>query len=214
MAAEEYYFSIKGPVQAESVVKGSRFIAQAGPVEFRKSAEEFVSQISVRFKDATHNCFAYKIGLGDAAAFRFNDAGEPSGTAGRPILQAIESKNITNVVVVVTRYFGGTKLGTGGLIRAYSGVTLAALDAATMVKCYPKIRMILRFDYELSNTIHQVLNKVHAEILQSDFQPKTTYEVQLRASAEKDVRSQLIDMTAGRISIEKSPQAVDPFLAQ
>ena len=114
MPVTKEFKTIMAEVSGEIVIKGSRFIAHATPVSAQSAAAEFIASISQRFHDATHNCFAWKIGLSDAAVFRFSDAGEPSGTAGRPILQAAETRDLTNLAVVVTRYFGGTKLGTGG----------------------------------------------------------------------------------------------------
>ena len=169
MSAETYH-SIATEVSEELVVKGSRFIAHADTVSAQEQAENYVAGISAKFHDATHNCFAYKIGLGDQAVFRYSDAGEPSGTAGRPIYQAIEARDLTNVAVVVTRYFGGTKLGTGGLIHAYSEVALGALQRAEVTIHYPLVNVSHRIDYQFTKADHQLVGRFSAEIASTVFE--------------------------------------------
>jgi len=205
MSEPASFNSIAGPGGAELVVKGSKFISHAAPVENQSAAEEHIHAISARYPDATHNCFGYKIGSGDCAIFRFSDAGEPSGTAGRPILQAIEGKKLTNISVVVTRYFGGTKLGTGGLIRAYSAAARTALEQARTVAYFPQTTLTVRFAYEQTNAVHQMIAKFHAELLQSDFGEQTTYKVQLKQAVSTQFIEDLKNMTAGKIAIETGP---------
>ena len=203
MALDSEYFTIDKPTTARLTVKGSRFVARALPSDSRNSAEDHVERVSKKHRDATHNCFGYRVGVGDEVDFRFSDAGEPSGTAGRPILQAIESKRLTNVVVVVTRYFGGTKLGTGGLIRAYNSAALAALDRATLVRHFPKISLRLKFTYELANAVHQVVEKFGGRIAESRFQEGSVYCVELKASEEADFRAKLRDVSRGQVVVEE-----------
>jgi len=197
------YFSIESEVSAGLVVKGSKFITNAAPVAEKEEAEKYISTISDRFKEATHNCFAYKTGMGDQAIFRFSDDGEPSGTAGRPILQAIETKDLTNLALVVTRYFGGTKLGTGGLIRAYNSAALQALNKAKIVAKYPQIIMRLKFPYEYTNAAQHLINKFGGNILETQFDEQTVYRVQLKASDEMDLRNELQNATSGKVIVEK-----------
>lgn len=118
--------TVVGEAKAELTVERSRFLAWAAGVADEAQAIEFVATASKKFYDATHNCFAYVVG----GAKKFSDDGEPSGTAGKPMLNVIEKKGLENTVVVVTRYFGGVKLGAGGLVRAYSNAAAAALDRA------------------------------------------------------------------------------------
>lgn len=119
--------------EGEIVEKKSRFIAHISPVESEQEAMEFVAQMKKKYYDARHNCFAYIIGRnGDVK--KFSDDGEPSGTAGRPMLDVLEKEGIYNVVAVVTRYFGGTLLGTGGLVRAYQGSLQEGLSNCTLAK--------------------------------------------------------------------------------
>ncbi len=196
------YFSIESEVCTRIFVKGSKFIANAAPVAEKEEAEMYISSISARFKDATHNCFAYKTGMGDQAIFRFSDDGEPSGTAGRPILQAIETKKMTNVALVVTRYFGGTKLGTGGLIRAYNSAALQALNKAKIVAKYPQIIMRFKFPYEYTDAAQHLINKFGGNILETQFDEQTVYRVKLKVSDEVDFKNELRNATSGKVIIE------------
>ena len=203
MSSNEAYFSIKSEVSAEVVVKASKFIANAFPAGSKDEGEKYIDAISARFKDATHNCFAYKIGIGDQAVFRFSDDGEPSGTAGRPILQAIETKDLTNIALVVTRYFGGTKLGTGGLIRAYNSVALAALNNARIISKYPQVILRVRFPYDYTNAAQHLIKKFGGSILESQFEEQAVYRVQLKASDAIDFNNQLQNASSGKITVEK-----------
>ncbi|MFQ5675934.1 MAG: YigZ family protein [bacterium] len=201
MSASESFLTIKSEVVAEEGVKGSKFIAHASPVSTREDAEDYLKRISDRFMDATHNCFAYKIGTGDRAIIRFSDAGEPSGTAGRPILQAIETKELANIVVVVARYFGGTKLGTGGLIRAYRSCALAALSKATTVEYYPQVILRLLFPYDLTNMAQHLIRKYGATVLERGFEEQSSLVIQLKATEAANFRNELNNVSSGKIEI-------------
>jgi len=203
MGDSEYY-SIESPSTARLTVKGSRFTARAFPVSSRRDAEQHIGAVAKEFYDATHNCFAYKIGTGAAADVRFNDDGEPSGTAGKPILQAIEGRGLANTLVVVTRYFGGTKLGTGGLIRAYGGVASEALGAARTVKHYLKTKLRIEFDYDCANTVHHYLHRYHGEILASSFGAKTRYDISLKQTEADAFKREMLNATAGRVHVEEN----------
>ena len=120
--------------------KKSKFIANIFYVETTDEAEKYIKQIKKKYHDAKHNCFAYAIETGNGGiAVKYNDDGEPQGTAGAPILKLILEKGLSNIVVIVTRYFGGVLLGTGGLVRAYTGATEKALESATIIEKAPRI---------------------------------------------------------------------------
>lgn len=121
-------------IQAEIVEKKSKFIANVFYVETTEEADEKIKQIKKKYFDARHNCFAYSIFTKNGVVNRFSDDGEPSGTAGAPMLNILNSKNLTNVLVVVTRYFGGILLGTGGLVRAYTGAVQEALNKTSQIQ--------------------------------------------------------------------------------
>ena len=138
-------FTVCGESKAEITVERSRFLAVAAGVTDEKQAAEFVAGVAKRFYDATHNCYAFSAG----GAKRFSDDGEPSGTAGKPILNVIEQKKLVNTAVVVTRYFGGVKLGAGGLVRAYSNAAAAALDRAELARCVKAREIFLSMPFNL-----------------------------------------------------------------
>ncbi len=184
-------------------VKGSRFIASLAPVASAEGAMAFVEARREEFRDATHNCFAWRLGLG-RDAMRYGDDGEPSGTAGRPILQEIDGRRLTDVVVVVTRYFGGTKLGTGGLIRAYGGAAAAALELADVVERPVVETLRLAFSYDASGAVQGVLSAFGLEPLDSDYGAEVRMEIAVPVEDVDRLKTALSDATRGRIGIDLS----------
>ena len=150
-------FTLTEPFTCELEVKRSRFIAKAAPVDSPEGALRYLE--AVREPDATHNVWAYKIGQ----QYRFSDDGEPSGTAGRPVLSAIEGQGLDGVMVVVARYFGGVKLGAGGLVRVYSGAAAECLRLAPRREVVPEVRARLLVPFELSNTLFHLLGGIKRE---------------------------------------------------
>jgi len=196
---EDAYRTVSRVGKAEIEVKGSRFIGHALPASTVEEAEEKIDAIRQYYRDATHNCFAYRIGTGPGLVYRFDDAGEPGGTAGRPILQAIEGKGLTDVAVVVTRYFGGTKLGAGGLVRAYASVAAAALDAAEPVVRYFEETFRVSFPYPFYSAVQQTLGQFGARVLHSAFSERVTLVVAVRTSNLKSLLEALLDATSGKL---------------
>lgn len=147
------FTTIAQPVRVKIAVGACRFIASVSRIDSEEEAKIFIEHVSNEFNDATHNAYAYKLGLGDTAICRQNDAAEPVGTAGPPMLQAIENAGLTNVVVVGTRYFGGVKLGIGGLIRAYRSCAEAGLNAAEKVTEVFKKKITIEVPYDLIGTV-------------------------------------------------------------
>jgi uncharacterized YigZ family protein len=193
------YFSIAAPVANELKVKDSRFIAWLCPVETRERAETALSDRARQFHDATHNCYAFRVGFDDRLIAKSSDAGEPAGTAGRPILQALENRHLTNVLAVVTRYFGGTKLGTGGLVRAYSAATFAAIDLATLLPVFLQQSLRLRYAYSQSAVVQNILRRMEAKIIHSDFGVEIEQVIELRAPRLEEAKRLLRDACAGKI---------------
>ncbi len=157
MSSVQSRLTLERPWSHELEVKHSRFVARAAPVASPEEALAYVQ--AVRDPQATHNCWAYKLG----PRYRFSDDGEPSGTAGRPILSAIEGQGLDGVVVVVTRYFGGIKLGTGGLVRAYGSAASECLRQAPKRVIVPRVRCVLQAPFEFSNTLFHLLEGLHRE---------------------------------------------------
>ncbi|SJZ72780.1 IMPACT family protein [Selenihalanaerobacter shriftii] len=128
------YKTVADDYRVQLTIKNCKFIASAANIQSVEEAEKFIDRISEEFADATHNVYAFKVGLGDSAVKRTNDDGEPAGSSGPPVLQAIEGEDVTNTVIVVTRYFGGIKHGIGGLIRAYGKCAREAIKVAGIIE--------------------------------------------------------------------------------
>ncbi|KAF5738024.1 hypothetical protein HS088_TW13G00917 [Tripterygium wilfordii] len=158
------YTTIKERVSFEREIKKSKFIAIAGPISDERSAHSFLSE--VRDPRATHNCWAYKVG----EQYRCNDDGEPSGTAGKPIQTAIDSSGIDRVMVVVIRYFGGIKLGTGGLVRAYGGVAAECLRNSPTCLVKSKVPMGVEVSFNLLGSLYHQLQSFQAEDIRQDYE--------------------------------------------
>lgn len=174
-------------------IKKSRFLAQAAPVQTPEQALAFVRQVSDAA--ATHNCWAYRIGQD----YRFNDDGEPGGTAGRPILQAIEGQGIDRAVVVVTRWYGGIKLGAGGLVRAYGGTAAECLRRAERVPIVAMARLGLRCDFAELALLKARLRELDAEVQQERFDADgVALEIQLPEGRVDEALSRITDISRGR----------------
>lgn len=165
----DYYTSIQAPSVAEFKDKGSKFIAYAFPIEDVAQFKTLLQNIKTEHPKANHHCFAYRIGI-DGNNFRASDAGEPSGSAGRPILGQIDSKNLTNVLVIVVRYFGGTLLGVPGLINAYKTATALALQLVPTVKKAIQKKVQLDFDYTKMNEVMQWVKKYEGTVTAQEMQ--------------------------------------------
>ncbi len=204
------YRTLAGPSRAEIKVKGSRFIAEAFPVPDADAAEARIAALRKREYNATHVCSAYRVGR-DGQTFRYHDDGEPSGTAGAPILRQIEGRGLTNTLVAVTRYFGGTKLGTGGLVRAYGDAAAAALDGATLVERVVRVPVRLQFAYADTAPAMRTLEAFDAEIRETRYTDDTELLVAVRASEADALIARFIDHLAGRGRAERlEDEASDP----
>ncbi len=154
------------PASAEIKVKGSRFIASILMVPSKSEAEAEILNFRKKYYNATHNCFAWRI---DENAFRYSDDGEPSGTAGKPIFQVLEGHELNRALCMVTRYYGGTKLGTGGLIRAYSEAAAAAVGQLRLKTLVHTRRLGLAFTYDLENLVRRTLADFEGTIVDSSY---------------------------------------------
>lgn len=163
------YKVIKSESRGQYKEKGSKFIAIALPVNTEEEIKFKLEEIKKEFHDARHHCFAYILGLGKET-FRINDDGEPSGTAGRPIYNQILSKEITDVLVVVVRYFGGTKLGASGLVNAYKTAAREALDQARILAKTINDYYRVEYEYEDTNDIMRIVNDENLQQIQQDFE--------------------------------------------
>ena len=198
---DDSYRQIVSGKDIELKIKGSLFIGEAEPVESVEQAEVFLAKVKKREYNATHHCWAYVIGA-DGKAFRFNDDGEPSGTAGQPILRQINGAGITNAIVVVTRYYGGTKLGTGGLIRAYGDASkevLAACEVKEVIMRQP-VRVVFEYD-DTSVAMHTIQN-FDIVIQSSNYNERTELELEVRASEIDAFKETFVDRLRGRAQVK------------
>lgn len=196
------YYTLVASVESEYKVKDSTFITWLRPVASRQEAETCIAERSRQFHEATHNCYAFRVGFDDRLVAKSSDAGEPAGTAGRPILQALERRHLTNVVAVVTRYFGGTKLGTGGLVRAYGGAMAAAIAATALSPIFPKQKLRLQYSYAQTAAVQKILRLVAAETLQEKFGSDISLVITVRLLHAAETQRLLRDACAGKIVIE------------
>jgi uncharacterized YigZ family protein len=167
--SENYYHTIEKEATAEFKDRGSRFIAYAIPINAVEEFRERLNTIKKEHPKATHHCFAYRIGL-DGNVFRSSDDGEPSGTAGRPILGQIDHKGLVNVLVIVVRYFGGTLLGAPGLIHAYRSAASMALQMTPQVQRAVEKEFLVRYDYTRTNDIMVLVKQYQCRVLQQEMQ--------------------------------------------
>ena len=153
------YKIIEAPVEAEIEVKRSRFIAAIGRAGTEELSRAFLDKVRKKHRDARHNCFAFRIGMGERILERFSDDGEPQGTAGKPMLDILRGNELTDVICVVTRYFGGTLLGTGGLVMAYSDALKEAIEAAELCELKNGLLFDIACPYELLSNVKYTAQK-------------------------------------------------------
>jgi uncharacterized YigZ family protein len=195
------YLTVGRTGEAEITVKHSRFIAEAIPVESEDDARAELEQIRKREYNASHHCWAYRIGQ-NGETFRYSDDGEPNNTAGAPIFRQIEGRSLTNTLVVVTRYYGGTNLGTGGLIRAYGEAAGLALDDAPAVERILRQRVSLRFNYDDTSPAMHTIAQFDAPILETNYSEVTEIIVAVRRAALDALTAAFTSALAGRGTIE------------
>lgn len=176
---EDTYKTIAGPSEGIYREKGSKFIALAFPVETEAEVKEKLAEIQKQYFDARHHCYSYILGP-NKDAYRLNDNGEPSGTAGRPIHGQLLSKDLTNTLVIVVRYFGGIKLGVSGLINAYKTAAKDALEAATIIEKTVDETYKVSFDYSVMNSVMQLLKDPYVSILGQGYEDRYLISFKIR----------------------------------
>lgn len=183
---KDEYRSIKEEATGLFKDRGSKFIAIASPASSEDEIKEIIASTRKKYHDARHHCFAWKLGMGDDS-WRVNDDGEPSGTAGNPIMGQIRSFELTNILIIVIRYFGGTLLGTGGLINAYRSAARDALENAEIIKKTISCTYSLHFPYEAMNDIMRVIKEENLGQSEQIFELDCSMKVHFRASQEKRI---------------------------
>lgn len=181
--------------------RGSKFIAYAYPIYTENEGHQYLESVRKLHPKARHHCYAYRLGL-DKNNYRANDEGEPSGTAGRPILGQIDSFDITNVIIIVVRYFGGTLLGTSGLINAYKNSAADALEKAEILERIVEDVYQLTFDYALMSNVMNAVKKLNLEIVKQEFDTEGRVDIAIRQS---EVAPTLLQIKAlvGNLRIEE-----------
>jgi uncharacterized YigZ family protein len=188
--------------RVEEVISRSRFITTAGPAGSVEEARAFIARVRNEFADATHNCYAYVVGPpGSTAQVGMSDDGEPSGTAGRPMLGVLLGSGIGDIAVVVTRYFGGTKLGTGGLVRAYSGGVKAVLAVLPLAEKMALATLRVRGPYAWITPIARLLPAFEARICSQNYAADVTWEIEVPEERLDSLAAALTDLTHGEIEI-------------
>lgn len=194
------YMTIMNAAEIEQTIERSRFIGYVKPVESREEAEEFIAEIRSKHKAATHNVPAFVIG--DRFQLQWaSDDGEPQGTSGAPIVQMLVKEGITNIAVVITRYFGGIKLGTGGLVRAYTGTAKLALEAGGICAVKEMDVLKVKLDYSFHGKLQNLALKGLFDIVDTIFEDKVTLELVMNPENTEEVRMLISNLTGGSGSI-------------
>jgi uncharacterized YigZ family protein len=195
------YLTISSKIWNEIKIIDSRFIASVFPISVKEEAEDIIKQLRKEFYDANHNCSAYRLGI-SGEVFRYSDDGEPSGTAGIKIFSAIKSKNLSDLLLVVTRYFGGTKLGVGGLSRAYFDSAMSVLDKVKIVEKVLTEELNIKFSYDFTNQVMHAVSKFEAKILDTSYDEDVIMAVSVRRSMTKSFTTELFDLCSGNVKIK------------
>ncbi len=200
----ESYRVLDEPLRHEiDKISGSRFIADVIPVTDAEEAAAALERIRAEHHDARHHCWAYRIGI-EGETWRSSDDGEPSGSAGVPILKQLTGHEVTDLVAVVTRYFGGTKLGVGGLVRAYGGAAGEALDRAEIREVIITERVTVKHDYELSSPVQAVLARANLTPAEADYGESVCLVLEIPIARADAVVRDLEEATAARAKIERA----------
>lgn len=189
-------------VRTEIKVSNSRFIATAAPALSVEEARDFIARVRAEFSDASHNVPAYLVGHGTTVTAHCSDAGEPSGTAGRPMLAVLQGSGIGDIAVVVTRYFGGTKLGTGGLVRAYGDAVKAVLEILPLAEKVPTHTVTLTTPYALFEQVKLLIEKWNGHVLDDSFAADVTLTAQFTVARFPGFQEALRELSHGRLTAE------------
>lgn len=207
LSEKDWFLTIETGGDIEIKVLGSRFLAYAFPA---RTAEEFgarITELKKQHYSATHHCYAYRIGA-DGDTCRFSDDGEPNGTAGKRILGAIDRHGLTDVAVVVVRYFGGTKLGVGRLGHAYRDAALEVIAGLPVAKKYLLVKLRLTFHYDHTSTIHRVIETFDAEIIERRYGEAVSYDIRLRESRHGEFLLALGEKLPHTVTVEDTGRSI------
>ena len=204
------YLSLSDETVTEQTIEKSRFIATSCHIEGEEEAKAFIERVKSKYRDATHNCYAY-IADDKGNFLRFSDDGEPQGTAGMPMLEVLKANNLKQVAVVVTRYFGGIKLGAGGLVRAYSGAVAQNVAAAKRVTYEQCVKSGYEVDYTQTDLCQRFFSSNDCTLIDTVYADKVTFIVAIKKEQEQDFNSRLTDRLNGKVKIDKLEEYLFPF---
>lgn len=196
---QDKFKTLRNPATADIIVKKSRFITSASPVENEEEAHYIISQVKKEHKQANHNVFAYVI---NEQIQRFSDDGEPIGTAGRPVLEVINRKGLVKVVIVVTRYFGGVLLGAGGLVRAYSEAAVKGTESAGVVERILYQGLNIALDYHWLGMVKREVENAKGQNITMEFGQKVRLKVFMRPNNLEALSKRLTELTAAQVIIK------------
>ncbi|MFW5802063.1 MAG: YigZ family protein [Spirochaeta sp.] len=184
--------------------KKSRFIGVLLPVEDRSQVESCLAALHTPYPNPTHIVYAFRFGGLDREIEGLSDDGEPKGTAGRPVRDVLTGHQVTNALLAVVRYFGGTKLGTGGLVRAYGDCARAVLEEAELHELIPRVELCFSVSYAIIDQIQRIITDVHAEVLAQDFGTEVALSIRVPAVKVEEVVKSITDVSAGGVVIDRS----------
>jgi uncharacterized YigZ family protein len=208
---ESIITSVFGKAEAEYTIKKSRFIATVQEITNEEMAQHVLEETKKRFWDARHHCYAWQIGPAGQLQ-KSNDDGEPAGTAGRPILEVLRKTGITNTIIIVTRYFGGIKLGASGLIRAYSHTAALGLEAAQIADYIPHRAALLTFDYTFMNMLERRLAADQIIITDREFSNAVTFHLHIPQENIENFRTAVTNLTNGTAVLELKDMVTIPII--
>lgn len=197
------YHTIERESKTEIKEKGSRFIGESFIVLTTEESQARLQAVRKREHAASHHCYAYQIRSDDSAQFKYSDDGEPSGAAGKPIYDVIGGHSLTNILIVVTRYFGGTKLGTGGLARAYSGAAQSVLAVSGKREVFRQRRFRVTLDFQQYDRLRVIMRNHHVNVVESDFAESVKLLVDVRIGQVDAFKASCAELSSGRILIEE-----------
>ncbi|MCR5819696.1 MAG: YigZ family protein [Bacteroidaceae bacterium] len=202
--AADKFLTIASAAEAQYTEKRSKFLAFAFPVSTAEEVKTLVDEYSKKYFDARHVCYAYMLGF-ERLVFRANDNGEPSGTAGKPILGQINSNNLTDILIIVVRYFGGVKLGTSGLIKAYKTAASEVIANAEIIEKTIDSRIFISFEYLLMNQVMRIIKEEAPDILSQQFDNNCEMTLSIRASLMPRLRTRLEQVRG--VVVKEEPEA-------
>lgn len=205
--------TVKQNSTKELIIKKSRFISDIYPLKEEQEAKKIIENVRKKNPNANHVVFAYTVGL-NREIQRMSDNGEPVGTAGKPVLDAITKNNLINVLITVTRYFGGIKLGAGGLIRAYSQSASQTIENAQLTTLVNYDRLQLTFEYSLIDKLKYFIEKQKAVVMETNYQTKVQAVILVETSDSKNFQKRLIDLFSGRIIVKKINEELRPSIIE